>query len=73
MGLNEAAGYLAVAVSAFATGLHRRSAAGLRPEPFFLGIAFAGLGLGALGVFVRETRGTPRYEAAGHRDRTIAG
>ena len=55
LGLNEAAGYIAVAASALATGLIAE-AAGLRPEPFFLGIAVAGLGLGASVLFVRETR-----------------
>ena len=39
MGLNEFAGYLAVAASALATGwLDARY--GLRPQPFYLGIAF---------------------------------
>ena len=45
MGLNEAAGYLAVAVTALATG-YLAEAHGLRPTPFYLGIAFAALGLG---------------------------
>jgi MFS family permease len=35
MGLNEAAGYLAVAVTAYLTGLIAAHA-GLRPEPFYL-------------------------------------
>jgi MFS family permease len=56
MGLNEAAGYGAVAVTALATGFIAAEA-GLRPAPFFLGLAFAGLGLGASVLFVRETRG----------------
>jgi MFS family permease len=55
LGLNEAAGYLAVAVTAFLTGAIAE-AAGLRPAPFFLGIAIVGLGLGASVLFVRETR-----------------
>src|SRR5205085_5499103 len=38
--------------------------AGLRPEPFFLGLAYAGLGLGLSVLFVRETRGHARHEAA---------
>lgn len=45
MGLNEAAGYGAVAITALATG-YIAEQAGLRPEPFFLGIAYVGLGLG---------------------------
>jgi MFS family permease len=55
MGLNEAAGYLAVALTALVTGLIAEQA-GLRPAPFFLGLAFAGLGLGVSVLFVRETR-----------------
>jgi MFS family permease len=65
MGLNEAAGYGAVAITALATGAIAAHA-GLRPEPFFLGLAYAGLGLGLSVVFVRETHGHARHEAAGH-------
>jgi len=65
MGLNEAAGYGAVAVTALATGFIA-ARYGLRPDPFFLGMAFAGLGLGLSTIFVRETRGHARYEARGH-------
>jgi MFS family permease len=54
MGLNEAAGYGAVAITALATGAIAQ-AAGLRPAPFFLGLAYAGLGLAASVLFVRET------------------
>ena len=55
MGLNEFAGYLAVALSAFATAWIAESY-GLRPEPFYLGIAFVSLGL-VLSIFaVRDTR-----------------
>ncbi|MHB8459185.1 MAG: MFS transporter, partial [Candidatus Limnocylindrales bacterium] len=43
MGLNEAAGYGALAVTALLTGLIAAQA-GLRPAPFFLGLAYAGLG-----------------------------
>ena len=63
LGLNEAAGYLAVAIIAFLTGLIAESA-GLRPAPFFLGIAIVGLGLGASVLFVRETRGHALAEGA---------
>ena len=65
MGMNEAAGYGAVAITALATG-YIAEHAGLRPEPFFLGIAYASLGLGLSVFFVRETRGHARYEAAHH-------
>jgi MFS family permease len=64
MGLNESAGYGAVAITALATGLIAEQA-GLRPEPFFLGLAYAGLGLGLSALAVRETRGHAEYEAAG--------
>jgi MFS family permease len=63
MGLNEAAGYGAVAVTALATGYIAQEA-GLGPEPFLLGLAYAALGLGLSTLFVRETRGHARYEAA---------
>jgi MFS family permease len=62
MGLNEAAGYLAVAITAYLTGLIA-ARAGLRPEPFYLGLAYAGLGLGLSGLLVRETRGHANLEA----------
>jgi MFS family permease len=63
MGLNEAAGYLAVAVTAYLTGLIA-ARAGLRPEPFYLGLAYAGLGLGLSALLVRETRGHAELEAS---------
>lgn len=63
MGLNEAAGYGAVAVTALLTGLIAAEF-GLRPAPFFLGLAYAGLGLGISGLFVRETRGHVALEQA---------
>jgi len=65
MGLNEAAGYGAVAVTALATGFIAQHA-GLRPEPFFLGIAYAGLGLALSTIFVRETHGHARHEELSH-------
>ena len=63
LGLNEASGYLAVAGVAFLTGAIAE-AAGLRPAPFFLGLAIAGLGLGVSALFVRETRGHALMEGA---------
>src|SRR6056297_458149 len=63
MGFNEAAGYGAVAVAAWTTGLLAESF-GLRPAPFFLGLAFAGLGLGLSALFVRETAGHVAHEVA---------
>lgn len=63
MGLNEAAGYGAVAITALATG-YIAEQAGLRPEPFFLGIAYVGLGLGISFFFVKETRAHAHHEAS---------
>ena len=55
MGLNEFAGYFAVALSALATGFIAAEV-GLRPQPFYLGIGFVVVGA-ALSIFaVRETR-----------------
>jgi MFS family permease len=63
MGLNEFAGYLAVALSAYASG-EIASRFGLRPEPFYLGIAFAALGLALSQLLVRDTMRHVRHEAA---------
>jgi MFS family permease len=68
MGLNEAAGYGAVAVTALATG-YLAATYGLRPEPFYLGLAYAALGLGLSTLAVRETRGHARLEAGAHAAR----
>ena len=62
MGLNEFAGYVAAAASAFATGwIAARS--GLRPEPFYLGVGFVAAGL-ALSLLARETSEHVNVEAA---------
>jgi MFS family permease len=55
MGLNEFAGYFAVAGSALATGLVA-ARYGLRPEPFYVGVVFVALGLALSVLAVRETR-----------------
>lgn len=65
MGLNEAAGYGALAATALATG-YLAARHGLRPTPFYLGISYAALGLGLSTVFVRETREHARAEASTH-------
>ncbi len=65
MGLNEAAGYGAVAVTAWLAG-YLAAHHGLRPAPFLLGLGYALLGLGLSALFVRETRGYARLEAARH-------
>lgn len=65
MGLNEAAGYLGVAITALATG-YIASAYGLRPGPFLLGAAYIALGLGLSVLTVRETHNHARTEASQH-------
>lgn len=67
MGLNEAAGYLGLAITALATG-YLASAYGLRPVPFLLGAAYLALGLGLSALSVRETRHHARVEAESHVD-----
>jgi len=62
MGINEFAGYLAVGISAWATGWIAAHY-GLRPDPFFLGIAFVILGLGLSVGLVKETLHHARHEA----------
>jgi MFS family permease len=62
MGLNEFAGYLAVAGSAFLTS-QVAAAYGLRPEPFYLGVAFVAVGLFLSVVLVRETADHVRQES----------
>ena len=66
MGLNEAAGYAAVAVTAFLAG-HLAGAYGLRPVPFLLGLAYAVIALALSVIVVRETRGHVALESAGTR------
>jgi MFS family permease len=68
MGLNEGAGYGAVAVAAWATGWIA-SEHGLRPEPFYFGLVLAIVGLGLSALFVRETTGHVEHEAANHTTR----
>jgi MFS family permease len=68
MGLNESAGYGAVALAALASG-YLASVYGLRPVPFYLGAAFAVLGLGLSAGFARDTTEHARHEArVHHRD-----
>ena len=72
MGLNEAAGYLAVAGTALATG-YLAAAYGLRPEPFLLGVAYAALGLGLSTLTVRETQDHARLEGRQQGDASELG
>jgi MFS family permease len=63
MGLNEAAGYGAVALTALLTGVIAERY-GLRPAPFLVGLTYAGLGLAVSALFVRETTGHVATEQA---------
>jgi MFS family permease len=55
MGLNEFAGYFAVAVLAFLTGWIA-SEYGLRPYPFYIGIALSLMGFFLSWLFVKDTK-----------------
>src|SRR6266487_940575 len=63
MGFNEAAGYLAVSGAALASG-YLATAYALRPQPFFLGVAFVLCGLLLSLFFVRESHAYAALEAA---------
>ena len=65
MGLNEFAGYFALAASALATGWVA-VAYGLRPQPFYLGVVFVVAGLALSVLVVRETASHATHEATGH-------
>jgi len=65
MGLNEFAGYFAVAGSALATGFIATHY-GLRPEPFYLGVGFVAVGLALSVALVRETKQHVAAEVALH-------
>jgi MFS family permease len=65
MGLNEFAGYLAVALAAFATG-EIAARYGLRPEPFYLGVAVVVIGLALSQLCVRDTTAHVRREVETH-------
>jgi MFS family permease len=62
MGLNEFAGYIAVAISSFATGFIAAHY-GLRPEPFYIGVGFVALGLLFSISLVHETRAHAVHES----------
>jgi MFS family permease len=62
MGLNEFAGYLAVALAALAAGMIAERF-GYRPAPFYLGIAIAVAGLALTLLCVRDTAAHADWEA----------
>jgi MFS family permease len=65
VGLNEFAGYLAVGLTALATG-YLASAYGLRPQPFYLGVGYVILGLLVSIFLVRDTSEHVRLEMRSH-------
>jgi MFS family permease len=65
MGLNEAAGYGAVAVTSLVAG-YLAEQYGLRPAPFLLGLSYTALALVLSSAFVRETREHAKLDADGH-------
>jgi MFS family permease len=71
MGLNEFAGYFAVAIAACATGFIA-ARYGLRPEPFYIGVVFFTCGLLLSAFAVRETHGHAAHEARSSTGRADA-
>src|SRR3974390_1634059 len=69
VGLNEFAGYLSVGVTAFLTG-YLAERYGLRPQPFYLGIGYAALGLILSTLLVRDTRHHVGLEVSRHHAAT---
>ena len=65
VGLNEFSGYLSVGLTAFLTG-YIAARHGLRPAPFFLGIAYAVIGLLCSLLLIRDTRGHVALEVSQH-------
>jgi MFS family permease len=55
MGLNESAGYMAVAATAFVTGWIATNY-GLRPYPFYLGIGLSLIGLAMSWLVIKDTK-----------------
>jgi MFS family permease len=62
MGINEAAGYMAVGATALATG-YLAATWGLRPVPELIGIGYAAAGLALSALVVRDTAGHVAVEA----------
>ena len=67
MGLNEFAGYVAVAGAALATGFIA-ARYGFRPQPFYLGIAFVTVGLLLSALAVRDTKEHAALESSIRED-----
>jgi MFS family permease len=69
VGLNEFAGYLSVGLTALVAGFIAQRY-GLRPQPFYLGIAYAVLGLILSTLLVRDTRHHVGHEISHHHAAT---
>ena len=65
LGFNEFAGYIAVAIVGFVTG-YLASLFGLKPYPFYIGIAFAMLGFLISWLVVRDTTKYTALEIKNH-------
>jgi MFS family permease len=63
MGINESAGYVAVALMSFATG-YIAGEYGVRPYPFLIGLGMAIIGLLVTIFFVRDTTSHVRHETS---------
>ena len=68
MGLNEAAGYFAVSIAAVVSG-YIASQYGLRPEPFYPGVAIVVAGLATSVFLVRDTTAHAHLESASTKNR----
>jgi MFS family permease len=71
MGLNEFAGYIAVAGAALGSGM-LAEVYGLRPVPFYLGLGVAVLGLALSLILVRDTDAHRALDAAGQPSRSLS-
>ncbi len=71
MGLNESSGYLAVAGAALGSGM-LAELYGLRPVPFYLGLAVAALGLAISLILVRDTSAHVALESAPRQDDAVS-
>ncbi len=72
MGLNEFAGYIAVAFSAFLSG-YLAARYGFRPAPFYPGILFAFLGLFLSVFYIKDTSSHVQLEAKAHQGKNKSG
>lgn len=70
MGLNEFAGYIAVALVAFLTGWVAGNY-GLRPYPFYIGIVLVFAGLGTSWLLIRDTRHHVAKESLSNNQRDL--